>query len=287
MKKKSHYIEYDYESTFNDPMEEANEKEIEKLLANRKIKSIYTTKTIKAGNQFEVEIYPAFTRKKATELNIKPKSKLAQKKLNDRNARKRAERLINANFESGDLWITLTYDNEHLPNDIEEALKNMKNYIRRINYRRTKLGLPKAKYIYVTEYSHKKKIRCHHHMIMDKGLSMDEIESMWKCGKRNNVRRTHEDDIGGLTGLAKYLVKDPAGSKRWCSSTNLKKPVERKSYSAFRSRQVRKMVENRECVKTLLEKRYKNKLLVDFEIKKNEINGYYYVYARMTERRNI
>ena len=113
---------------------------------------------------------------------------------------------------------------------------------------------------------------------------------MWrKCGnigKRNNVRRTQEDEDGGLTGLAKYLVKDPAGSKRWCSSKNLKKPVESKSYHAFRSRQVRKMVENRECVKELLEKRYKNRSLINFEIKKNEINGYFYVYARMTERRN-
>lgn len=46
------------------------------------------------------------------------------------------------------------------------------------------------------------------------------------------------------------------------------------------------MVENRECVKELLEKRYKNRSLINFEIKKNEINGYFYVYARMTERRN-
>lgn len=286
MRRKKHYVEYDYEATFTEPIDYANESNMEKLLQQGKVKSLYTTKTIKAGNQFEVEIYPAFTRKESMGKNLKPRSTSAQKNLNDKNARKKLERLINANFSSGDLWITLTYDNEHLPVSMKEALKNIGNYIRRINYRREKIGLSNAKYIYVTEYNPGKKIRCHHHIIMDGELPMDDVEKLWKCGKRNNVRRTATDEEGALTGLAKYLAKDPAGNKRWCSSTNLRKPVESKSYHAFRSRQVRKMVENRECVKQMLEKKYKNRRLINFEIKKNEINGYFYVYARMTERRN-
>lgn len=286
MRKNRGYIDYDYEAAFTDPIDYSNESNIEKLLQQGKVKSVYTTKTIKAGNQFEVEIYPSFTKKESTGMNLKPRSSTAQKNLNDKNARKKLERLINANFSNGDLWVTLTYDNEHLPESMKDALKNIGNYMRRINYRREKMGLSNAKYIYITEYNPKKKIRCHHHLIMDGALSMDLVEKMWKFGKRNNVRRTQEDEDGGLMGLAKYLVKDPAGSKRWCSSKNLKKPVESKSYHAFRSRQVRKMVENRECVKELLEKRYKNRSLINFEIKKNEINGYFYVYARMTERRN-
>ena len=282
--KKNRYIDYEYEELFTDPLEKASEHTIEKLLEEGKIKSVYTTKTIKSGNQFEVEIYPSFTRKQIQEQNIKRKSYQAQKNLNDRNARKRVERLINANFTDGDLWITLTYDNKHLPGSIEEALKNMKNYIRRINYRRKKEGLDPAKYIYVTEFSEEKKIRCHHHLIMDGALSMDSVEKLWTCGKRNSVRRTATDEQG-LTGLAKYLVKDPKGSKRWCSSTNLKKPVERKAYTVFTARHVKKMVENRQRVKEFVEKRYKKMIFLNEEIRYNEINGRFYIYVRMRERR--
>lgn len=180
MRKNRGYIDYDYEAAFTDPIDYSNESNIEKLLQQGKVKSVYTTKTIKAGNQFEVEIYPSFTKKESTGMNLKPRSSTAQKNLNDKNARKKLERLINANFSNGDLWVTLTYDNEHLPESMKDALKNIGNYMRRINYRREKMGLSNAKYIYITEYNPKKKIRCHHHLIMDGALSMDLVEKMWK-----------------------------------------------------------------------------------------------------------
>ena len=61
-------------------------------------------------------------------------------------------RLIIENFTNDDIWMTLTYAEGNEPACWDEAVKNMTNYIRRINYRRKKLGLPKAKYIYVTEH---------------------------------------------------------------------------------------------------------------------------------------
>ena len=284
-RKRRKYIEYNYDDTFIDPLETANERLIERLLASGTIKSVYATKTIKAGNQFEIEIYPEFTRKQVKQYKLK-KPNRAQKNLNDRYARKRVERLINVNFKQGDLWITLTYDNSHLPETLEEAQKNMRNFIRRINYKRKKLGLDKCKYIYVTEYSKEKKIRCHHHLIMDSGLTMDVVENMWKCGKRNNVRKVDPDE-NGLTGLANYLVKDPKGSKRWCSSTNLKKPMESKSYSNFKASHVKKFIKNPEIIKERMEMKYKNKIYTKHEIKYNEINGRFYIYVRMRERRNL
>ena len=59
--------------------------------------------------------------------------------------------------------MTLTYDDEHLPpdGDIDAAIKNMQNYIRRVNYQRKKRGLPNAKYVYVTEYNEGAEIRWH------------------------------------------------------------------------------------------------------------------------------
>ena len=122
-------------------------------------------------------------------------------------------------------------------------------------------------------------------MIMDGALSMDLVESLWKCGKRNNVRKTDPDE-NGLTGLAKYLVKDPKGSKRWCSSTNLKKPQERKSYTRFKASHVKKFVKNPLLIRERVEKLYKDKQYLRHEIKYNEINGRFYVYVRMKERCN-
>lgn len=97
---------------------------------------------------------------------IKKDNNKAQKNLNDKNARKYVERLINENFSDRDIWMTLTYDDEHLPpdGDVDAAIKNVQKYIRRINYQRKKRGLPNAKYVYVTAYNPDAEIRWHHHI---------------------------------------------------------------------------------------------------------------------------
>ncbi len=285
MKRKKRYVDYDYENTFDSPLSILDEERIKKMLNDGKLNSIYCTKTIQSGNQFEVEIYPEFTKKQAKHSKLKKKNNKAQKKLNDKNARKRLERLINSNFEDGDYWITLTYDDKHLPDSIDEAVKNMRNYLRKINYRRKKLGLKNAKYIYITEYSSEKNIRCHHHLILEKGLSMDIIESCWIYGKRNNVRKVDPDE-NGLTGLAKYLTKDPKGKKRWCSSRGLKKPKERKSYTVFPFSKIRKMIIDNNSIEHYMQLKYKNKNYVSCDVRFNEYNGKFYIYVRMNERCN-
>ena len=275
------HIEYDYESTFDKDIRDAEDNRIKELLDNGKIKSVYATKTIRSGKQFEVEIYPEFTRKEAEAAKVrKPGSTGAQRKLNEKNARKYCKRLINANFGNGDYWITLTYDNEHLPDTIEEAIRDMTNYIRRVNYRRKKEGLKPVKYIFVTEQGAKTN-RIHHHLVIEKGnMTADDLEELWKKGSRNNVRRIAEDE-NGLAGLSEYLTKDPKGRKRWHSSKNLKKPKVSKSYSVFSFKRIRKMIENNDIIKDELEKTYKGKRLINTDVRYNEHNGRFYIYAQM------
>ena len=278
-KKKSIYVNYDYEATFTEALRDGEDTgHIKALLNAGHIKSIYATKTIKSGRQFEVEIYPEFTRKQAAAMKLK-KNHQAQKNLNDKNSRKRAQRLINANFTNGDYWITLTYTPENLPPDIETAQKDMQNYIRRVNYRRKKEGLSPAKYLYITEHGEKEK-RIHHHVIINSGLDADTLESLWTKGKRNNVRRLAEDE-NGLAGLSQYLTKDPKGRKRWKSSKNLKKPIESKSYSRFKFGRIRRMIENQNLIQTELEKEYKGRRFSSAEVRYNDNNGRFYIYARM------
>lgn len=282
-KSKKSYENYDYENLYDRQIESMNEALEEEMLKLNN-RCVYTTKEIEAGVMKEIEIYPQFSRAELKAKVIKKVSKETQNNLNDKNARKRLIRLINTNFINGDLWITLTYLDEYLPKDMEEALKNIKNYLRRVNYRRNKLGLDKAKYIYITEYVEGKNgIRCHHHLIMDGELSMEEVEGLWKLGRRNNLRRLNMDEYG-LTGVANYLAKDPKGNKRWCSSTNLKQPKERKNRYKFKKKKVQSMVKYRDTIKAEMEKTYPGHIFIDTEVRFNEYNSMFYIYTRMRKR---
>lgn len=175
-----------------------------------------------------------------------------QDALNDKNAKRYLTQLGNGNFKAGDLHVTLTYSKEALPESVTAAERNVTNYIRRISYRRKKLGLPLLKYILVTEYKMEKgggkPKRIHHHIIMDAGLDRDEVEMMW-TGERLNWKKADSEDRGqreayrsgvkklgfvnadriqtnenGIEGLCKYIVKDPQGKKRYSSSRNLDRP---------------------------------------------------------------
>lgn len=184
-------------------------------------------------------------RKKVTE----PK----QRELNDKNARRYVVQLGNGNFGKGDLHVTCTYAQENLPKTTEEAERTVRNYLRRLEYRRAKKGLQNLKYILVTEYKYPEEdekeehpVRIHHHIIMNGGMSRDEVEMMW-----TNTRihwRAYEKDpeayaktvkkIGycnadrlqpnenGIEALLKYMMKNPRGKKRWSSSRNLARPME-------------------------------------------------------------
>ena len=148
------YIPYDYEAAYGKQLEDLHEWFIKNMLSYRK-KTIYALKEIRAGEQFEVEIYPQF--KSMDEVppegrSVKKDNTRAQRNLNDKNARKYVERLINRNFGNNDIWITLTLDDWHLPEDgdMDAATKIIQKWIRRINYRRRKLGLGNARYVYVS-----------------------------------------------------------------------------------------------------------------------------------------
>lgn len=297
-RRKQQYIPYDYEAAFQDQLDKLSEEEARYLLRNGKRKYIYATKEIRAGGQLEVEIYPEFARGKAGEIPDEgqlAKRRQAQKNLNDKNSRKMCERLINENFTDGDVWATLTYSEENIPQSFREADKNMQNYIRRINYRRRKQGLGNTKYIYITERSEKG--RWHQHIIMDGGLDLDTIESCWKLGKRNNVRRTQRDE-DGLVGMAKYLTKDKAPGKgerqqdaeekhrkQWRASRGLKKPTVKVNHYKTKQRDVNAMATGNLKVEDHLKRWYPEGECTETQIRYNHVNGKFYIYGRLRIKR--
>lgn len=298
------YIPYDYEAAYASSIELMHEWFVENMLNMHKHrkKVVYALKEITAGEQFEIEIYPQFKSMDDVPREgrriVKDNSK-AQRNLNDKNARKYVERLINENFDNRDIWITLTYDNEHLPpdGDIDAAIKNVQNYIRRINYQRKKRGLANAKYIYVTAYNPDAEIRWHHHVVMDGALDMETVEACWQQSSRNEVRHLQKDE-NGLSGIANYIVEEKnriRSEKRWNSSQGLRDPRIRVVHSkrpAFGGSYrkigsfVDGMVKNRDSIPDVLAKWYPDMDFTHAEVYYNEFNCMFYIHARMRKRRH-
>ena len=296
------FIPYDYEAAYNKSIEFMHEWILENMFSHGK-KMVYALKEITAGEQFEIEIYPQFRKMdevpKEGQRIVKDNSK-AQKNLNDKNARKYVERKINQNFGDRDIWLTLTYDDEHLPpdGDIDAAIKNMQRFIRRVNYQRKKRGLPKAKYVYVTEYNEAAEIRWHHHLVMDGALDMDTVEKCWGQSSRNEVRRLQKDE-NGLSGMANYIVKEKKrirSEKRWNSSQGLidpdirvvhsKQPEKGKGSYKRIGKYVDEMVKNQNVIEGQMKKWYPDFDFKDAAVYYNDFNGMFYIHARMRKRRS-
>ncbi len=182
-------------------------------------------KTIKAGDILETEIYCSVrTRGKSVprERRKAPTTE-AQAKLNDINRKKHFRRKINANFRPYDIYATLTYAKE--PEEIEKAIKNLSNFIKRINYSRKKRGLDNIRYIAVTEYQGK---RIHHHVIMER-MSMDEIIKQWNktFGAGSAELQTLYAHDMDYSNLSDYLLKETRNrrGKHWTESRNLIQPT--------------------------------------------------------------
>lgn len=259
------------------------------------MKSYMKEKQIYCGNYLEVDIIPTGRKMKQRRGRKKRRylSAPKQRNLNDKNARRYFIQLVNTNFTNNDMHITCTYDRNSLPPSIEEAERIVGNFLRRLSYRMKKIGLS-LKYILVTEFGASKAtnkvIRVHHHIIINQGLSRDEVEALWchrkkkgeKQGKRIgfvNADRLQTNEYG-LEALARYLTKQPNGKKRWSSSTNLDKPYYTEStnrYSKRKTEELAKCPDDRE----FWEKKYKGYVFTECKPVFNEVIGKWSLYIKM------
>lgn len=281
--KRKYFDDYDFEAAYQKAIEDMEQDQVERYLKKR-TGIAYQTKTTKAGNQLEADIYPVFgSRKDAPRTARRNKSRPAQKNLNSKRARRYLNNLVSANFGEGDLWCTFTYDDKHLPPDPDAADRIFTNFIRRINRRRKKQGQENIKYICVTEYREDegKGTRCHHHVIMSGDVDRDELEKIWGQGKRNQTRRIDPDPETHVAGIVNYISKDPKGRKRWRASKNLKKPIVTRSVCRFGKRTAERMATDRAYLESRIRKSYPGYKFIDAEVRINDINGGFYIYARM------
>lgn len=151
---------------------------------------------------------------------------------NNHRSEKRFVRLVNTNFTSAAYYVTLTYDDEHLPKSYEEAQKKLDNYIRRLRY-----SNPHAKIVAVTGYG-RSSGRLHHHLIID-FVSENDILSKWFFGKIAKVEHLRKNNYYNgvnhgedFTALAIYMHKHTPSEhkgKRWKQTKNIQQPIQEKA----------------------------------------------------------
>ena len=189
------------------------------------------------------------------------------------------------NFTENDIALHLTYRPDSLPENQESAQKDLYNFIRRVKRRYKKLGI-EFKYISCTEYGESTG-SVHHHLIASGGLDRDVIEKLWGKGYANSKRLQFEDD--GVSGLARYVIKDKNSYKRWNQSKNLIQPelfVRDGAISQSKVTEIADAIEN----KTAWE--YLSELYPDFEltdacVSHNEVNKGLYIHFDMRKNNNF
>lgn len=264
-------------------------------------KNSIRTKTYYCGkNDLEIDLFPWFevekryTRKRKEKVTC-PK----QKSLNTKRAKRFFCQLVKTNFGAGDLHLTLTYNAQFLPENVEDAEKEVRNFLRRIARLRKKKNLPALKYIFLTEQGVKSK-RIHHHVIINGGLTRDEVEMLWarpkrKCEEKGralgdcNADRLRTDERG-LERLASYLAKDPKGRRRWTPSQNLKKPEVTVSDTKTSRRKFIQLVllpEDAEEVRAHFEKQYPDFAVTEVRKEWNEITCTWALYVKLHRKKEI
>lgn len=189
-------------------------------------------KVIQAGRFVRVILYtptyPADTDKVRSE-----RQKItteARRRINLRYSWQKLQLLIEANFKPGDSFVTLTYDDGHLPRSRQEARKQVKRFIRDLRAEKRADGQD-LKYIYCIEGRHSKG-RIHHHILLNTGREdLPRLCRLWKYGSPEDVNIEPFEAWGGKT-LAQYMTKEPRngdmaeyGARAWAGSQNLEKPT--------------------------------------------------------------
>lgn len=271
------YDDYDYEDGYNKKIK--REESYEDLRLNNNY--VYVRKTITSGNIVECEIYPVWKSKGDVPRGKRKKeSRKAQQNLNRKNSIKNVIRLVNANFHDGDLYITLTYKDNYLPNE-SRARKDIRNYIAKIKRWRKKNGLKEElKYIYSIGFENdpdnSKKVRIHHHLIMSK-MDRDAAEKMWTKG-RSEARRLQADNYD-FEGVSRYIASQ--GEERIAHSQNLKKPIVTIDRTSLTRRKAENLAINENDFKEYFEGKYKNSMYLDCNVYKSDDFPGVYFYARL------
>jgi len=268
-------------------------------------------KKTKSGPLLEADFFPVWPNgKRMPERAPKAqRSSEAQAKYNQQQAVKRTIRIINTNFGTGDVWMHPTYEAVNAPSTREDAMRDIRNYIRRVKTKRAselkrveqmlkkcpedkrlneqfaKLSQPFKYYGRIEKQVYKSGpyaglINWHFHIFMTGGIDRDTLEDMWPKGMRTNADRFQPEKFGP-EAAARYASKDPDGDRRFFCSKNLDKPKTSQKDGKTTRRSVERMCALCADDKEFWEKRYKGYRFIRAFPRFNEFNGHWYLSVIM------
>ena len=241
------------------------------------------TKTIKAGDMMDVEIYPVLDVETTRSVRA-GRTPEKQKRVNRRNAVKKLQRLLNANFGEGDLLVHLTMEKTCAERDFEKAKRN---FMAKLQRRAKKAGVP-LRYVQVVELTGaESRKRYHIHMVMGGGwIDRDAVEKLWGHGLARVDRVQYQEK--GLSGFAAYITQRKETQEKlmrraWACSKGLKRPTETRSDSRFSRRAAMQVTQTAYAdAKKMFEKRYPGyTLLEEPRIVWSDLAPGAYIYATM------
>lgn len=198
-----------------------------------------TRKFIDAGFLHYVLLYPRITRAD-NEQARQAKKKMttaAQQMLNNKTSTMKLELDLAANYRPGDLVLTLTYDDEHLPFRRSQCISALKYFRQKLAEEYRRHGATMVMH-WNTEHRHGE-ARWHHHAVMNAAdVDYQRILELWGRGGIKFERLkigTHPDPkCPGKTkdysygGLAAYMTKerpDKPSQRCWSYTLTAKHPT--------------------------------------------------------------
>lgn len=155
----------------------------------------------------------------------------AQKRMNVKNSWAKLMFRLAANFVPGDLVVTLTYDDKHLPKDRAAALAKLKTFRANMTKARRRRG-KEFLAAYSTEHLHSSSRpmedgRFHHHLVINAtGDDFREIMAAWPYGSNIEIHPLEISKDRTYETLARYMAKErqeTANAHVWSCTRNCRK----------------------------------------------------------------
>lgn len=189
----------------------------------------YIKKTITAGNYLFIEkcFSIRIGKKNIPRGPSINKCSEKQKKINEFKKRRRLLWVFCANFVNGDKWLTCTYNKGKRPDNMADAIKDRKKFLRKLRDWYRKNGIP---FVYMAMTERGTKGGLHHHIVIRGAVDYNVIAKAWEKYGGWKAKTIGVDNIGGFTddivNVAKYFVKGRSedSEKSYTKSKNLRQP---------------------------------------------------------------
>ena len=204
------------------------------------------------------------------------------KKVNQRRAAKKLRRLIDANFEPGDIYLTLTYRKDH-KRTLAEAKKDLNKFMNKLKYRYTKRG-KLFKWIKTTGI--RKRGAAHHHVVLNNIEDinyMKELSKLWPFGSVN-IKPLYEE--GRYIELAEYIVKHKQENEEKLGENQ----INERAYSCSRNlrhpRVKRKIIQEKTILRApKVATGYRLEMIEGKDTGTSTQSGYHYRYFRLVREK--